>query len=142
MFYRDKRIVPLSYKRYVREDHAPRRQHSNHRALMRVEGYVLKDHRLAAWPRAINGNKVRQIRPAISGKGKLLHPYGAIDSLSKRDCRISRHGDVGCSLACSLDGKSLCNVDADCSPDEVSCWDRDCIAIYSLYVVNKLNVYC
>src|SRR4029077_6563702 len=109
---------------------------------MRVEGYVLEYHRLSVRPRTINGNEVRHLASAASGKGKLLAPYGAIDSLGKRDCRSSRHGDVCCSLARSLDGKSLCNVDADCSPGEVSCWDRDCIAVYGLYVVNKLDVYC
>ena len=52
---------------------------------MRVESYVLKDHRLAVRPRTINRNEVRHLASAASGKGKLLHPYGAIDSLGKRD---------------------------------------------------------
>jgi len=102
---------------------------------MRVESYVLKDRGLATWPRAINRNEVRHLADAASGKGKLLHPYGAIDSFSKRERRNTRHGDVGCSLARSLDGKSLCNVDAVCSPREVPRRERDRVAILCEVIV-------
>ena len=88
------------------------------------------EHGIAIWPRAINRNEVRHlVSRDDSGKGKLLHPYGAIHSLSKPDRRSSRHGDVGCSLARSLDGNSFCNVDAVCSPGKGSCRERDRIAI-------------